>query len=118
MSYKIENTAIKLTRGDTFITTVAFQYKDGTPYVPSAGDTVRFALKSSRMLAGKSAFYDKDPLILKDIPVSTMELRLDPNDTKSLPFGLYKYDIELTRENGIVTTPIADEDFEITPEVY
>ena len=118
MSYKIENTRIELTRGDTLIATVGFEYKDGTAYEPSPGDVIKFALKRSRMLTGNTAFYDKEPLVIKDIPVSTMELRLDPEDTKDLPFGLYKYDIELTREDGVVSTPIANEDFEITPEVY
>ena len=118
MSYKIENTAIKLTRGDTLVITVAFQYEDGREYTPDPGDTVTFALKSSRMVTGKTAFYDKEPLIVKNIPLETMELVLDPEDTKDLGFGMYKYDIQLTFEEGAVTTPIANEDFELTPEVY
>lgn len=100
------------------VTHVTFKYKDGTTYVPSNGDTVRFALKGSRMLAGNTEFYDKEPLIVKTIPTETMELQLDPADTKGLHFGMYKYDIELTRANGVVATPIADEDFRICPEVH
>lgn len=118
MAYKINKTAITLTRGDTFIVTVSLKYKDGTPYEPTSADTVRFALKSKRMLAGNTAFYDKEPLILKDIPTNTMELRLDPEDTKDLLFGQYKYDIELTRGDGFVCTFIANADFEIAPEVH
>lgn len=118
MAYKIKDTAITLTRGDTLVVTVSLQYRDGTPYDPTSADSVRFALKSNRMLAGNSEFYDKEPLILKDIPTSTMELRLDPEDTKGLKFGQYKYDIELTRADGFVCTFIDNADFVIAPEVH
>lgn len=116
--YKIENNRIKLTRGDTLITTIAFKRKDGTPFVPSSGDKLIFAMKRNKMIAGNTAFFDKEPLIAKEIPTDTMELRIEPEETKDLPFGMYKYDIEITMEDGVVYTPIANEDFELCPEVF
>ena len=65
----------------------------------------------------KTAYTDKTPLIEKDVPISTMILRLNPEDTKSLPFGDYVYDLELTTAAGDVDTFIASESFVLTPEV-
>lgn len=116
--YKVEGTTITLTRGDTFYAQIAIKRKDGTVYTPDEGDTIRFALKSPRMTADKKDFVDKEPLILKSIPIDTMVLQLDPSDTKSLGFGKYKYDIEITFSDGKVSTFIADADFNLTTEVH
>lgn len=100
MSFGIKGTSIVLTRGDTMKVYATPTNSDGSVYVPSAGDRIRFALKKS--------FTDKDEnvLIVKNIPTDTFLLHLDPSDTKDLSFGGYVYDIELTRENGDVDTYI------------
>lgn len=50
MSYNITGTTITLTRGDTFEALVSATKRDGTQYIPVAGDTIRFALsKTSRL---------------------------------------------------------------------
>lgn len=108
---------ITLTRGDTFRAEVGISWPDGEPYVPEAGETVRFALKSSKMKSGNTDFADERPRIRKEIPISTMLLQLDPADTEGLPFGMYKYDIEITRINGDVDTFIRNADFSLTEEV-
>lgn len=115
--YTINRTTITLTRGDTFLAEVNI-LRDNKPYTPEAGDRVRFALKHSLLNPDGTDFRDPDPLILKDIPIDTMVLRLDPEDTKSLGFGRYAYDIEITFANGIVDTFISNARFELTPEVH
>lgn len=114
--YSINGTTISLTRGDTLLVQVGMT-RDGTAYTPVEGDSVRFALKSGLNATGKE-FKESDPLILKPIPIETMILRLDPEDTKGLSFGNYRYDIEITFANGDVDTFITDSTFKLTPEVH
>ena len=118
MGYKIADNAIYLTRGDSLAATVTILTAEGEPYTPEAGEQVRFALKHAKMNVSYTDFSDQEPLILKQIPIDTLSLKLEPVDTKMLGFGEYKYDIEVTRLNGDVDTIIADADFELTPEVH
>lgn len=114
--YSIDGDHITLTRGDTLLVAVEI-LRDEEPYTPQTGDSVRFALKQALNARG-TEFREREPLILKDIPIDTMILRLNPEDTKPLGFGQYKYDIEITFANGIVDTFIADSPFDLTPEVH
>lgn len=127
MSTIVEGTTITHTRGDTLLLPVEIYQNIGpdpegepvwAPYIPQPGETVRFALKSARMTTGNREYVDQEPLILVDIPINTLILRLDPEDTKDLSFGTYKYDIEITQLGGIVTTFITEADFKLTPEVH
>lgn len=81
MSYNITGTTITLTRGDTFEALVSATKRDGTQYIPVAGDTIRFAMKEN--------YDDPRPLLVKDIPIDTMMLTLEPQDTADLNFGKY-----------------------------
>ena len=118
MAYRVEGEAIYMTRGDTLIAEVSVMQDATTPYEPTTGDVLTFALKHSRMKTGNRDFADERPLITKTIPNNTLLLRLDPQDTKSLDFGDYKYEISMTFANGQVDTFIDDAPFIITPEVY
>ncbi len=119
MSYSVsDKNEITLTRGDTFRSTILLEYEDGRPYTPTEGDSLRFALKHRTKNHKGTAYKDIDPLILKDIPTSTMVLQLDPEDTKPLDFGDYVYDIEITFADGSVDTFITETTFTITPEVH
>lgn len=113
--YKIDGTNIELTRGDSFFCEVNIT-KDGEPYEPAAGDTVRFAVKRKMFTPGGGNYADCEPLIRKSVPTDTMILQLDPEDTKGLKFGSYDYDVEITFEDGRVDTFIRG-DFILTPEV-
>lgn len=104
-----DNNNITLTRGDTFIAKVNVWTKDDDPFELSVGDEIRFALKAD--------YDDEEVLIYKSIPINTMILRLDPEDTKDLEFGTYVYDIQVTFANGIVDTVIAKRQFTIAEEV-
>lgn len=109
MSYSVSGTTITLTRGDTFKADIAITDSNGDPYIPSDGDSVRFAMKAK--------WEDVDPLLVKDIPIDTMKLVLDPEDTKKFAFGQYVYDIQLTKANGEVDTFIAKAKMKLTEEV-
>lgn len=116
--FKIEDTTITLTRGDTL--DVVVEIMDGDKaYVLQDGDSVRFALKR-RVFSGSNYYElaDPEPLITKVIPNDTLELILEPEDTKDLKFGDYLYDIELTKADGTVDTFIADSDFILAVEVH
>lgn len=110
MSLQINGTTIRLTRGDSLklvITPINF---DGTDYEPDPQDRIRFAMKKN--------YGDKELLIEKNIPINNFLLQLEPSDTKSLKFGDYVYDVELTHANGDVDTYISEATFTIAKEVY
>ena len=65
----------------------------------------------------KADYEDPEALILKAIPIDTMLLKLDPEDTKNLDFGTYVYDIQLTHPNGDVDTVIPRKMLHIVEEV-
>ncbi len=109
MSYSITGTTITLTRGDSFEALVFATKKDGTQYIPAEGDKIRFAMKEN--------YDDARPLLVKDIPIDTMMLVLDPEDTADLNFGKYVYDIQLTKANGKVDTFIAKAVIKLSEEV-
>lgn len=105
--YNIYGTKIHLTRGDTLIANLEIK-RDNEPYIPAVGDAIRFAMKKD--------YNDDEPLIIKSIDNNEMVLKLDSSDTKSLEFGEYVYDIQITMEDGTVDTFISDV-FIIEPEV-
>ena len=116
MSVEIKGNKITMTRGDTLRVAVGMT-RDGEPYTPVEGDTVRFAMKNKRMTAGGKEFYDTEPLILKPIPIDEMILELEPNDTKPYGFGEYAYDVQITFADGTVDTFIQNSPFVLAPEV-
>lgn len=87
--------SISLTRGDTGIFNLALVDSDGNQYVPHEGDRIVFSMAKA----------PGDEVILqKDVDMGTMQLRLDPEDTKSLDFATYSYDLQLTDYLDNVTT--------------
>ena len=109
MSSHVSGTSIELTRGDTFKRTLVLTDAEGNPFTPTNNDVIRFALKRK--------VKDEVVLINKIIPNDTLHLKIDPEDTKNLPFGDYVYDIQLTYPNGDVDTFITVSKFKITEEV-
>ncbi len=104
------NTAITMTRGDTLLVNVDIIDEDGNIFMPVEGSNVRFAMKEK--------IDDLTPVLTKDIPIDTMTLRLDVDDTKRLAFGRYIYDIQLTTPEGDVDTFIAKATLRLTEEVH
>lgn len=104
---KINGTRISMTRGDTMQAQVEIFDTSGDPYVVQEGDRIRFAMKDrSKRSCGQILLY-------KEIPNSTLVLTLLPEDTETLPYGEYGYDIELTKANGVVDTFIYEATIEL-----
>ena len=111
MSVEINGTTIKMTRGDTLRVTLTLKDDEGDEYTPLQGDVIRFAMKKD--------YDDENPIIIKEIPNDTLELVLNPEDTKNLPQpSNYVYDMEITYENGDVETFIKEAKLYITKEVH
>lgn len=109
------NYNISLVRGDTAYFDVPLVQVDDedeeTPYTPQEGEVLRFALST------KYGSTRDEVLIYKDIPIDTLVLKIEPEDTKPLAFGKYKYDIEFTDLAGNVTT-VLEATFTVAKEVY
>lgn len=111
MAVSINGTTIKMTRGDTLRITLDLKDESGNEYTPADGDSIRFAMKRT--------YSESTPLIVKEIPNSTLELVLDPEDTKNLTQpSSYVYDIEITYANGDVDTFIDKAKLQLTEEVH
>ena len=110
MASYIDGTEITLTRGDTFKTVITINNHDSEVYQPQEGDVVRFAMKKK--------YKDEKPLLVKILDNEDLLLELTPEDTKSLNFGDYVYDIEITLSNGEVYTFIDKATLILTEEVY
>lgn len=108
---RISGTTITMTRGDTLRVILELKDEEGNTYVPLENDRIRFAMKKN---------YDDDaPLIVKEIPNDTLELVLNPDDTKNLAQpASYVYDIEITYANGDVDTFIDKAKLKLTEEVH
>lgn len=104
--YTIKKNNITLIRGDTMIANVKL-IKDGEQYIPQEGDVIRFAVKHQTLNAAQTEYTDVEPLIIKNIPTNTLVLELEPQDTKSLGFDTYDYDVEITYADGKVDTFIS-----------
>ena len=94
--FSLNGSNIKLTRGDSLYLDISLT-KDGETYIPEEGDVIRFAMKKD--------FRNPTTVLVKDIPINTLQLVILPNDTKGLMMGTdYVYDIELTTASGDVDT--------------
>lgn len=101
---------IIMTRGDTLRAKITIRYSVNEPeYNFQEGDQIRFCLKKYAK--------DKDPILIKDIPIDTLVLEIEPNDTNKLSFGEYRYEIELRTAFGDVYTVIENRILLITPEL-
>ena len=89
-----------MTRGDTVKIRVSLKYRQtGNDYTPQAGDEITFTAVNA---------IQKSLNIVKTIPIDTLLLTLNPDDTKTLPSGLYLFDVQLTYANGDIDTFITD----------
>lgn len=96
--FSIEDNNITLTRGDTLLLQIKLT-KQGEPYVPEEGDSIRFAMKR------KYTDSDSEVILVKNIPMDTLILELKPEDTKNLPMqSKYVYDLQFTDATGRVNT--------------
>lgn len=114
MSCTINGTDISLTRGDSMAVKINIKITDPqtgveSTYQPTGGDVVEFHMKKRRK--------DKQPFMVKIIPNDTLVLTLSSEETKGLEYATYRYDIQITFEDGSVDTFITDSAFAITTEI-
>ena len=102
------NNTINLTRGDNCDIIVTVYDLNGDEYELQTGDTMLFTIKIN--------CETQDIVIQKDITEDSI-ISLSHNDTKSLAYGSYVYDVQLTTAGGEVYTVIAPAIFNITKEV-
>ena len=96
--FSIKDNNIILTRGDTLLLEIKM-IKQGEIYIPIEGETLRFAMKN------KYSDPDQKVILVKNIPIDTLILELEPEDTKNLPMrSKYVYDIQFTDIDGRVDT--------------
>ena len=105
------NNKITLTRGDTAILKIVATDKEGEVYTPGAGDVIRFAMKKN--------YSDENVLVRAEAVIdgSDITITILPEHTKSLPYGVYRYDVQLTTGDGVVDTFIDRAAIELTEEV-
>lgn len=110
MGYTIDEdtSTICLTRGDSFACSFEAYQEDGTLYELQEGDVVRFAVKAD--------YDDAEPCIVKILDGYT--LRLDPEDTEGLEFGVHRYDVYITFADGQRDTYIERKKFKILQEAH
>lgn len=105
---EIINNKIRLTRGDTMRLSISLQNSDGEPIVLSPTDKLYFRLKRNAKI---------EEMLIEHLGDSEqMLIELNENDTKDIPFGKYKYEIEVVYE-GDHYTIIENEDFTIGEEL-
>lgn len=104
--FTIRNNVITIIRGDTGKFTINILDIHKSAYSLEPGDSILFTVK-------KDTSDTAEILIQK----SGTEIVLEPSDTKEIPYGVYKYDVEVTLANGDVNTIIPASDFIIMGEV-
>lgn len=98
--HSLDGNNITLTRGDTLFLEISMT-KDGEPFTPETGSSIRFAMKKKYTDADSTA-------LIKTIPTDTLTLEIEPEDTKNLQMKkTYVYDIQYTDAEGHVDTFIS-----------
>ena len=103
-----KNNSIELTRGDTARLTIGVTDDYDQPYEMREGDTLIFTVRTSSDA--------KEPAIEKEMKGTNL-LHLKPEDTASLVYAKYVYDVELHTAEGDVYTVIEKTDFKLREEV-
>lgn len=102
-----KDNSILITRGDSAFFIVDLVNSDGTKYIMTFGDKLKFTVKFSPTV--------EDNMIQKES--ETNSFKIEPNDTKELDFGIYVYDIELITSAGDVFTVVPINRIQICEEV-
>lgn len=106
--FYVQGTDIKITRGDNAQLAVDLLNADGSAYVMQSGDKLYLTVNIGARQG--------EPL-LQLVSDSQAIFRFVPESTKTLEFGKYKYDIQLTTANGEIYTVIPVSKFEVLEEI-
>ncbi len=101
--------AIHITKGDSGTLNVELKDSDGEVYEPQPGDKIIFRVANN---AGTPLFTKE-----ADIEPDSNLITFLPEDTKDIPTGQYRYEVELTTEAGEHYTVIEYSIFEIGKEI-
>lgn len=105
----IKGTEISIIRGDSATINLSIKNRNSDEeYNLLAGDIVRFSVKRD--------ISDSELLIQKTF--ENNQIKIEHDDTKSLSFGDYVYDVELQYANGDRDTIISPSKFIILAEVH
>lgn len=105
--FKVKNdNTIYITRGDTGVINLSLKKDNGT-YIMGEGDVC--------VLTVKRSVDDRCKLIQKQLEDG--QFRIEPEDTRRLEYGTYKYDIQLTTASGVVATVVTPKNFIVEAEV-
>lgn len=104
---KVTNNVIYLTRGDTAVLSLSIKQDDGTEYVIENGDSILFTIKRST----------KEKTVILQKAVADGKIKINPEETASLDYGSYCYDVQLKKADGTVATVITPSPFIVTEEV-
>lgn len=83
------NNIKELTRGDTGMYSITLYDEEGAEYIPDSDDVLTFYLLK------KNCDELDEALLIKDIPISTMQLEIEPSESLALSAGTYQYKIRL-----------------------
>lgn len=103
----ITRNRISLTRGDTAVLQIELRNSKNEIYHIRDGDELVFTLKKTT---------STDTILIRKCAVE-MTVKLYPEDTKDMIYGMYTYDIQLKKENGEICTVVPPSIFEIMEEV-
>ena len=116
MGFSVIRNRISITRGDSAQIMLTIRDRvTGRLFVPGPDDRLTFTVK--RELS------DEIPLVVKTLDNGIMRreqdclLVLAPEDTAQIPFGTYRYDVELVLASGYTDTVIPPSPFIVTGEV-
>lgn len=101
------NNDIYMTRGDTAELKLSITDSTGAPYMVKPEDSILFTIKKSTD--------DKDVIIQK--AVKEGKITIKPEETRTLPYGTYVYDVELRRADDFISTVITPHIFKLCEEV-
>lgn len=104
----INDNNIRLTRGDTAYLTVPIITASNEEYHMQSDDTLTFSVKKNE---------SSEEYVLQKVVKGANAIHIEPSDTSILPFGKYKYDVQINLNNGDVYTVIEPSTFELMKEV-
>lgn len=110
---KIEGTDISMIRGDSESLTISCSNEKGEKIPFVAGDIVYLTVKKSAINVEK-AFQIVVTAFTED---GNAIMAIHHNDTKDLSFGIYVYDVQLSKLDGTVKTLIPLSKFVLEKEV-
>ena len=109
---EIQGYNITMIRGDTETIKVSCKDAQGVNVPLKDGDTLYFTVKTS--ISTEEKVMQK---VITEFTDGIAYINISPDDTKSLSFRTYYYDIQLTRADGTVKTIIPPSKFTIKGEV-